>query len=205
MIDDLRDLLAEVTGRPALRRLPADRPLLRDGAGLDSVTGVQLLAAVRERYGVDVAAEDLGLSSLDSLASLARFLSGHGPAPAAAAGPTALTPKTLHLLDGRADGSGLLADPAGLIREMRAAVAGAGGHVLGERHVVFPNGAITVVMVLAESHLCIHTWPEEQLVACDLFSCGAIDGGAVLTRLAGLLGLTETRHTCIPRGDLPSR
>ena len=52
---------------------------------------------------------------------------------------------------------------------------------------MFPNGAITLVLILAESHLSIHTWPEENLIAVDLFSCGAIDGRAVLDRAHGAL------------------
>ena len=52
-------------------------------------------------------------------------------------------------------------------------------------HVIFPNGAITLVLILAESHLSIHTWPEESLIAIDLFSCGAIDGQRVSTSSPG--------------------
>ncbi|HXW45720.1 MAG TPA: S-adenosylmethionine decarboxylase, partial [Streptosporangiaceae bacterium] len=48
------------------------------------------------------------------------------------------------------------------------AVAAGGGHVLDASHVIFPNGAITLVLILAESHLSIHTWPEESLIAIDL-------------------------------------
>ena len=64
-----------------------------------------------------------------------------------------------------------------------AAVRAGGGHVLDTSHVIFPNGAITLVLILAESHLSIHTWPEERLIAIDLFSCGAIDGQRVLDQL----------------------
>ncbi len=35
-----------------------------------------------------------------------------------------------------------------------------------------PNGGITGAAVLSQSHLCIHTWPEESFVAIDLFVCG---------------------------------
>ena len=66
--------------------------------------------------------------------------------------------------------------------------AAGGGHVLDASHVVFPNGAITLVLILAESHLSIHTWPEENLIAVDLFSCGAIDGRAVLDALTAACG-----------------
>jgi S-adenosylmethionine decarboxylase len=69
------------------------------------------------------------------------------------------------------------------------AVHAGGGHILGRSHVVFPNGAITLVLILAESHLSIHTWPEENLIAIDLFSCGSIDGQRVLSELTASLRL----------------
>ena len=34
-----------------------------------------------------------------------------------------------------------------------------------------PQG-LTAVAVLSESHLTVHTWPEEEYVAVDLFTCG---------------------------------
>jgi S-adenosylmethionine decarboxylase len=80
------------------------------------------------------------------------------------------------------------------------AVHAGDGHVLDASHVVFPNGAITLVLILAESHLSIHTWPEESLVAIDLFSCGAIDGQLVVDRLCETLRLTDVSVRQIPRG-----
>ena len=84
------------------------------------------------------------------------------------------------------------------------AVRAGRGHVLDISHVVFPNGAITLVLILAESHLSIHTWPEERLIAIDLFSCGAIDGQRVLAELTAALHLESARVTEIERG-LPDR
>jgi S-adenosylmethionine decarboxylase len=81
-----------------------------------------------------------------------------------------------------------------------AAVRAGGGHVLANSHVVFPNGAITLVLILAESHLSIHTWPEERLIAIDLFSCGAIDGRQVLDHLTGALHLEAVRAAEVERG-----
>lgn len=81
-----------------------------------------------------------------------------------------------------------------------AAVRAGGGHVLSDSHHVFPNGAVTLVLILAESHLAIHTWPEEHLIAVDLFSCGAIDGERVIAELAGRLGLTRPRVRELSRG-----
>ncbi|MFT9160304.1 MAG: adenosylmethionine decarboxylase, partial [Acetobacter sp.] len=31
------------------------------------------------------------------------------------------------------------------------------------------------VVVLAESHISIHTWPERNFAAVDIFMCGACD------------------------------
>ena len=70
----LREILARVTGREELLRASADAPLLREGAGLDSLSGTLLLREVHRRYGVDVADEDLNLDSLATLATLAAFL-----------------------------------------------------------------------------------------------------------------------------------
>ncbi|MDD5347531.1 MAG: adenosylmethionine decarboxylase [Candidatus Omnitrophica bacterium] len=36
----------------------------------------------------------------------------------------------------------------------------------------FPGQGITGVLVLAESHIAIHTWPEHDYIAVDLFTCG---------------------------------
>jgi acyl carrier protein len=77
----LREILAQVSSNAELAAIPPQTPLFRDGAGLDSLSGTLLLREVRHRFGVDVAAEDLNLDSLASLASLAAFISAHQPRP----------------------------------------------------------------------------------------------------------------------------
>jgi acyl carrier protein len=76
----LRTILARVTGSDQAAALAPDTPLFRDGAGLDSLTGTLLLLEVRRQYGVDVAAEDLNLDCLATLATLAAFITEHRPA-----------------------------------------------------------------------------------------------------------------------------
>jgi S-adenosylmethionine decarboxylase len=39
-------------------------------------------------------------------------------------------------------------------------------HTFGE------NQGVTGVALLAESHISIHTWPESQFAAIDVFMCG---------------------------------
>jgi acyl carrier protein len=70
----LRQMLAEVTGRPELLEITPQTPLIGGGVGLDSLSGTLLLRRVQRRYGVDVAAEDLNLDSLRTLGALAAFI-----------------------------------------------------------------------------------------------------------------------------------
>lgn len=36
---------------------------------------------------------------------------------------------------------------------------------------VFDNGGLTIVRILSQSHLVVHTWPENQCVHLDLMTC----------------------------------
>ena len=42
-------------------------------------------------------------------------------------------------------------------------------------HHFTPNGGVSGVAVLAESHISIHTWPEHGYAALDIFMCGKAD------------------------------
>jgi S-adenosylmethionine decarboxylase len=46
---------------------------------------------------------------------------------------------------------------------------------LHEYYYSFDPPGVTGVVVLAESHMAIHTWPKEKYAAVDLFSCGDRD------------------------------
>jgi S-adenosylmethionine decarboxylase len=111
------------------------------------------------------------------------------------------TPKVLYAVDARLTPSSPVTDIAALTEAAAAAVRSGDGHVLEASHVVFPNGAVTLVLILAESHLSIHTWPEEDLIAVDLFSCGAIDGALVVRNLVGALELAQVRIRRVRRGS----
>ena len=47
-------------------------------------------------------------------------------------------------------------------------------------HRFTPNGGISGVAVLAESHISIHSWPEHGYAALDVFMCGDADPNATI-------------------------
>lgn len=66
----------------------------------------------------------------------------------------------------------LLNDPARLEAVLLEAARAAKCEVLGSvKHRFEPQGASVVVLV-AESHLSIHTWPEHGYAAADILTCG---------------------------------
>lgn len=117
----------------------------------------------------------------------------------------AFAPKLLYAVDARLTRSSPVADITRLTSLTAAAVAAGNGHVLDTSHVIFPNGAITLVLILAESHLSIHTWPEQDLIAIDLFSCGGIDGDTVISGLTRSLRLEGVSVRKLDRGQWAGR
>lgn len=47
-----------------------------------------------------------------------------------------------------------------------------GATILGESFHLFEPQGVTGVVAIAESHLCVHTWPEYGYAAVDIFTCG---------------------------------
>jgi len=59
---------------------------------------------------------------------------------------------------------------------MTKAIKACGATMLSiDLHVFSPNGGVSGVAVLQESHMSIHTWPEYEYAALDVFVCGTID------------------------------
>ena len=55
---------------------------------------------------------------------------------------------------------------------MPAAAIEAGATVLGDSFHQFEPQGVSGVVIIAESHLFIHTWPECGYAAVDIFTCG---------------------------------
>lgn len=80
----------------------------------------------------------------------------------------------LHILAEFHDCAGdrqLLLDSARLARLCRATCRDAGLVVVAEAFHQFAGAGATGAVVLAESHLAVHTWPEDDAVTLDLYVC----------------------------------
>src|SRR5262249_46947132 len=69
----------------------------------------------------------------------------------------------------------LLDDAEHLRGILLAAAERIGARIIGETFHRFPTGGVSGTLVIAESHLSIHTWPEGGYAAVDLFTCGGLD------------------------------
>ncbi|MGB3275027.1 MAG: polyamine aminopropyltransferase [Castellaniella sp.] len=72
--------------------------------------------------------------------------------------------------------SALLTDEAALADLCRQATLDAGLTIVGEKWHTFPDyqgqpGGVTGTLLLAESHLAVHTWPERGGVTLDVYVC----------------------------------
>jgi len=69
-------------------------------------------------------------------------------------------------------------------------------------HQFSPQG-VTGVVAIAESHLCIHTWPEFGYAAVDIFTCGeAFDPQEAARLLVQLLECADPEIREFARGPL---
>ncbi|MEM7351301.1 MAG: adenosylmethionine decarboxylase [Acidobacteriota bacterium] len=92
-------------------------------------------------------------------------------------------------------------DDADRIREHLAAAAKtAGAAIVGEAYHRFSPRGVTAVVLIAESHLSIHTWPARGYVAVDIFTCGGLDPQPACDYLGEVLEAETTRSQVILRG-----
>ena len=80
-------------------------------------------------------------------------------------------------------------DPARLLDEVADHVQACHLQVMATQAVPFDQGGLTLVWVLAESHLVLHIWPELQSATIDLHVCNygisnAANARALRQRLA---------------------
>lgn len=78
-----------------------------------------------------------------------------------------------HILMELRDCNGKLLDDLPFVQEtLLTAARTAGATIIGQTFHKFSPQGVTGVVAIAESHLCIHTWPEHAYAAVDIFTCG---------------------------------
>ncbi|MEL6585599.1 MAG: adenosylmethionine decarboxylase [Pseudomonadota bacterium] len=86
---------------------------------------------------------------------------------------------------------------------LRRAAEAAGATVLGvHAHDFGDRAGFTGVAVLAESHISVHTWPEHDYAAIDIFMCGDAKPHQSLDALAQFFMPTRQTVKTIARGQV---
>ena len=63
------------------------------------------------------------------------------------------------------------------------------------KHEFIPQG-VTAVVIISESHLSVHTWPEWNMAAFDFFTCNKnMDGEFVVGEIGKLIGASKIKKT----------
>ena len=108
-----------------------------------------------------------------------------------------------------APGHPALTDPDALRLLCLQAVASSGLRAVGELFHRFPEpGGVTGVVLLAESHLAVHTWPELGAVTLDVYVCNlhgdhSAQAEALMARLETGFGAAQVGRHRLVRGTGP--
>ena len=107
----------------------------------------------------------------------------------------------VHLIIDLHEATGL--DDIDLIEStLRRCVDAAGATLLHiHLHHFQPNGGVSGVAVLAESHISIHTWPEVGYAALDVFMCGKAEPERCIPVLREAFGVPRVEVNELLRGQ----
>ncbi|MGY4690878.1 adenosylmethionine decarboxylase [Salibacterium sp. K-3] len=96
----------------------------------------------------------------------------------------------------------LLNDEASLTSYIREAAARAGATILSIQSHRFEPQGVTVLAMLSESHMSIHTYPEKGFCGIDCYTCGAsIDSDAAVDYLKEQLDPVDIHRKTLDRGN----
>ncbi|PTX60826.1 adenosylmethionine decarboxylase proenzyme [Melghirimyces profundicolus] len=98
----------------------------------------------------------------------------------------------------------LLNDTSRLEKHMRVAAEKCGATVLSAQSKNFDPQGATVLLLLSESHLSIHTYPEKGFAALDCYTCGYhVDPMIAIRYMMDVLKPTQAFEKAMRRGDGP--
>ena len=99
----------------------------------------------------------------------------------------------------------IFADEAAIRRHVIDAVAASGATIVTDTFHHFSPFGVSGVVVIAESHVAIHTWPEYRYAAVDIFTCGeTINPWIIQDLLAKRLRSANTSSMELKRGLFPT-
>lgn len=79
-----------------------------------------------------------------------------------------------------------------------------GAHVLSVQYKQFEPQGATVLVLLSESHLSIHTYPEKGFAAMDCYTCGdTVDPEVAINYLLEILKPETAYPKLLKRGEGP--
>ena len=97
----------------------------------------------------------------------------------------------------------ILDDVAGIEKHMNDAALACGATIVQSTFHRFQPWGVSGVVVIAESHLAIHTWPEYGYASVDLYTCGEdIQPDAAYHFLKEALQAELTETQFLKRGNL---
>lgn len=89
-----------------------------------------------------------------------------------------------------------------VIREALIGAANAcGATILGTHFHTFEPQGLTGYVLLAESHISVHTWPEYGYAAVDVYTCGLMETEKAVEHLREILKADRVEANKIMRGD----
>lgn len=95
----------------------------------------------------------------------------------------------------------VLGDADAIQAHMLEAARRSGARVVAHNFHHFAPHGVSGVVVIAESHLAIHTWPEHGFAALDLFTCGdTLRVEPCFEYLVAVLGSQHHTITAVSRG-----
>jgi S-adenosylmethionine decarboxylase len=75
-----------------------------------------------------------------------------------------------------------------------------GATIIGQQFHQFEPRGVTGFLLLAESHISVHTFPEEKLATLDIFTCGNMDEELAIAYLREQLLPVQEKITVVLRG-----
>jgi S-adenosylmethionine decarboxylase proenzyme len=96
----------------------------------------------------------------------------------------------------------LLGDEKRLQEILRKAAEASAAKVYGEVSRSFMPSGVSCIILVAESHISIHTWIEFSYAAVDIFTCGDIDPKKACEVIIAELRPEKTRKIELERGPI---